>query len=64
MLNLFTPTGHNNYATSGRLYLQMMMELPHTHTWLCEQFSSNGLFTVRRSDRNWTGLWTSDDENN
>ena len=41
MLNLFAATGYNNSAKSGRLYLQMMMKLPHTHTWLYEQFSSN-----------------------
>ena len=58
MLNLFAATGHNNYAKSGRLYLQMMMELPHMHTWLYEQFSSNGFFTVRRSDRFWASQWT------
>ena len=30
MLNLFTVTGHSNYAKSARLYLQMMKELPTT----------------------------------
>ena len=44
MLNPFAATCHNNYEKSGRLYLHMMMELPHTHTWLYEQFSSNGFF--------------------
>ena len=38
MLNLFAATGHNNYAKSGRLYLQVMLELPLTHPWLYDKF--------------------------
>jgi hypothetical protein len=58
MLNLFAATGHNQYAKCGRLYLQMMLELPDTNSWLFDQFSANGFHTVRRSDRKWAGLWT------
>jgi hypothetical protein len=36
MLNLFAASGHNHYAKSVRLYLQLMCELPHTHPWLHE----------------------------
>ena len=58
MLNLFAATGHHNYAKCGRLYLQMIQELPETHPWLYEQFAVNGCHTVHRSDRPWTGIWT------
>ena len=36
--NLFAATGHNNYAKSARLYLQMMYELPTKHPWLYKKF--------------------------
>jgi len=58
MLNIFAATGHNQYAKCARMYLQMMLELQDTHSWLYEQFMCNGFHTVRRSDRYWSGLWT------
>lgn len=58
MLNLFSATGHINYAKSGRLYLQMMLELPSTYPDLYVKFADEGYHTVRRSDRFWGGLWT------
>src|SRR6218665_3713190 len=58
MLNLFAATGHNNYAKSGRLYLQMMLELPLTHPWLYDKFVNHGFHAVRRSDRYWAALST------
>jgi hypothetical protein len=58
MLNLFAATGHIHYAKSCRLYLQTMLELPITHPWLYEQFATRKLFTVRRSQIYWAGLWT------
>jgi len=57
MLNLFAATGHNSYAKSGRLYLQMMLQLPEKHPLVHEQLS-NGFHAVRRSDRYWAGLST------
>ena len=57
MLNLFAATGHCHYAKSARLYLQMMLDLPHTHPWLYNKFQA-GFNTVRRSDRFWAGLST------
>jgi len=57
MLNLFAATGHVQYAKCARLYLQNMLELPHTHAWLHEKLSS-GHHSVRRSDRLWGGLST------
>ena len=58
MLNVFAATGHFNYAKSARLYLQMMLELPSSHSWLYNTLFSDGYHTVRRSDRYWAGLWT------
>lgn len=57
MINLFAATGHNNYAKSSRLYLQLMYELPSSHPWLYQQFL-NGHHAVRRSERFWAGLST------
>ena len=58
MLNLFAATGHIHYTKSARLYLQEMNNLPKTHPWLYEQLAVKRLFTVRRTDRFWAGLWT------
>ena len=57
MLNLFSATGHINYAKSGRLYLQMMLDLSSTYSDLHVKFVEEGYHTVRRSDRFWGGLW-------
>ena len=59
MLNLFTATGHVNYAKSTRMCMQMMLELPVKYPDLYEKFSTEGYHTVTRSDRFWGGLWTS-----
>ena len=58
MLNLFAATGHNNYAKCGRLYIQLMVELPVTHPWLYNMFTDKRFHTIRRSDRFWAGLST------
>ncbi len=58
MFNLFTATGHSNYAKSSRLYLQLMRELPTDYPWLYHCFAEQGFHTVRRSSRLWAGLWT------
>lgn len=57
MLNLFAATGHNSYAKSCRLYLQSMEMLEQEHPIVYEQFLL-GNHCVRRSERNWTGIWT------
>lgn len=57
MLNLFASTGHSNYAKSARLYLQEMRNLPQTYPWLHDHFT-NGQHTVRRTEKNWAGIWT------
>ena len=56
MLNLFAVTGHVHYAKCSRIYLQMKVNLEHTHPWFYQRFAV-GLFVVRRSERFWAGLW-------
>jgi hypothetical protein len=58
MIPLFAATGHNNYAKSGRLYLQQMLDLPHSHPWLYGEFIGHGFHVVRRSNRYWAGIST------
>ena len=58
MLNLFSATGHWNYAKSSRLYLQLMLELPFSFPDIHEKFTNDGFHTIRRSDRFWGGLWS------
>ena len=60
MLNLFAGIGQMNYAKSSRLYLQSMLELPHTHSWM----HKNCPFTVsmlsedlNASGQNYGQIW-------
>ena len=46
MTNLYTATGHINYAKSTRIYLQLMLDLQDTNPWLHQKFSED-LFGVR-----------------
>ena len=46
LLNLFAATGHIHYAKSARLCVQEMRKFVE------------GYHTVRRSERQWAGLWT------
>ena len=57
-LNLFSATGHWNYAKSSRLYLRLMLELPSSFPDIHEKFTDDGFHTIRRSDRFWGGLWS------
>ena len=57
MINLFAATGHINYAKSARIYIQEMEMLSETYPWLFDQFQ-NGLHAVKRTKKNWNGLWT------
>lgn len=58
MLPFFHSAGHFFYAKSARLYLQDMSNLQHRI--ISEEFTkfTKGDFTVRRSDKFWSGLWT------
>jgi hypothetical protein len=58
MLNLFAATGHTNYAKCGRLYVEMMLDLPQTNQFLHEMFNENGCHVVRRSRHVWAGIST------
>ena len=51
----FAASGHNQYAKSAHIYLQMMHDLENTLVY--KSFMS-GLHVVRRSDRLWAGLST------
>ena len=55
MLNLFTASGHLNYAKRAYLNVQQMMSPSEKHPWLHEQFE-NGKYPVQRSQRYWAGL--------
>ena len=64
MLNIFAATGHRHCVKSGRLYLQLMSELPMSHPWLYEKlhsvFACNSVISTILSrfghrSRNWAG---------
>ena len=55
MLPFFTSSGHNNYAKSAWLNLQLMRDLKNTNPPVYEAFAK-GLHVIRRSDRSWSGL--------
>lgn len=57
MLNLFASTGHIHYAKGAHLYVQKMQNLPKSHPWLYQQFV-NQEYTVKRTAKNFTGIWT------
>ena len=57
MLNLFAATGHSNYAKSCRLYLQTAENLAENFPFVYEQ-CMKGNHTVKRSKKDWCGLWT------
>jgi len=42
MLNRVAPTGHSNYATSARLYLELMLQLPEDYPWLYSKLKHEG----------------------
>ena len=46
MLNIFAKTGHINYAKSGRLYLQLMIDLEKDFPWLYQQFQEKGFILL------------------
>ena len=57
MLNLFAATGHFKYARCTRLYVQQMKELPEKYPFIYHNFV-NGNHTIRKTSRNWNGIWT------
>ena len=57
LLNLFAATCHIHYAKSDQLYFQEMSKRPSTYPWLHQNFVEE-YHTVRRTEREWAGLWT------
>lgn len=59
MLPIFHATGHFNYALSGQLYLQDMLQLqsmmPASEF---RNFVTNSFFTIRRAHKFWSGIWS------
>lgn len=59
MIPFFHAAGHTQYAKSCHLYLQDMYGLEQLMpTKEYESFTKRGFFTIRRSEKYWSGLWT------
>ena len=59
MLPYFHPSGHFNYAKSCHLYLQDMLHLEEDMDPLeYHDFTQRGFFTIRWSDKIWSGIWS------
>ena len=59
MLPYFHAAGHLPYAKNLHMFLQDMYTLAnHMTPEDYENFTKNGYFTVRRSDKFWGGLWS------
>lgn len=59
MLPLFYASGHFAYAKSARIYLQDMANLELTMDPIeFERYSKDGYFTIRRSDKAYSGIWS------
>jgi len=57
MLPFYAATGHSNYAKSGYIYIQDMLDLEESNPDIFQHFVS-GLFVIRRTERFWAGLPT------
>lgn len=59
MIPFFHATGHFNYAKSAHMYVQDMLQLKNDMDRNeYEMFTSGGYFTIRRSDKFWSGVWS------
>ena len=59
MIPIFYASGHHNYAKCAHLYLQKMFELENIMDIVeYDKFCRQGFFTMRRSNRFWTGVWS------
>ncbi|MBW0528211.1 hypothetical protein O181_067926 [Austropuccinia psidii MF-1] len=59
MIPYFHASGHFPYAKSCQLYIQDMENLSLTMTFEeYHKFATSGYFTMRRSDRFWSGVWS------
>lgn len=58
MLPIFHAAGHFNYCKGAQIYLQDMSNLQNImDPTEFLTFTENGLFTVRRTDKAWSGIW-------
>lgn len=59
MLPIFHAAGHSNYCKGAQIYLQDMINLEEImdHSEFIT-FTEEGLFTVRRTDKAWSGIWS------
>lgn len=58
MIPYFHATGHFLYAKCAHMYLQDMRTLKESMDELeFERFTSEGFFTIRRTDKFWSGIW-------
>ncbi|CAH1100906.1 unnamed protein product [Psylliodes chrysocephalus] len=59
MLPFFHAAGRNHYAKSAHAYLQLMLEfdnrMPKEEY---DKFVASGYFTIRRTSKFWSGIWT------
>ncbi|CAH1997909.1 unnamed protein product [Acanthoscelides obtectus] len=59
MLPLFHPAGHFQYAKAAQIYLQDMVLLQDImDPQEFHQFATQGYFTIHRSDKAWSGIWS------
>ncbi|CAG9817879.1 unnamed protein product [Phaedon cochleariae] len=59
MLPYFHSAGHFQYAKSAHLYLQEMLTLEEQmDPTEFKKFTTEGFFTIRRSDKFWCGVWS------
>lgn len=60
MIPYFHASGHFLYAKSAHLYLQDMRKLKGTinDDYEFTRFTSDGFFTIRRSHKFWSGVWS------
>lgn len=58
MLPIFHAAGHFNYCKGAQIYLQDMSDLKNVmDPSEFVTFTEKGLFTVRRTDKAWSGIW-------
>lgn len=58
MLPIFHASGHFNYAKSAHVYLQDSLELLNTLHQENDLFVNCGYFTIRRTEKFWSGVWS------
>lgn len=59
MLPYFHASGHFAYAKSAQVYLQDMVQLEsQMDDEEYYKFTSEGFFTIRRTDKAWSGIWS------